>query len=626
MKNYLNATKNKLSKAYKPKLFATLLIAFMLTSLCATTLPTDAQSTSPPIKTQYESDNTITNSETTPTTITNNTHNTNNDLDNTNKQTPPSDKATLNNTPNTEQNINTDQTTNRLPNTDTTTNNNTPKNNEDQIQITHTNVNSNTDPIQTETKQPRFLDTPTYTANAQSENPTPRNSSIGTYNTGDLIAYETTYTVPINTGFIDTLEIFDNWNPANSLNLTGYTVELNGNLTTTGFNVTNNIGQNVFTFDPAIVPANTTIKLILYFTITSTTKDITNKAAVYINSYYIGSAEAALYTVTYDANWPTATGTTGTAPIDNQLYASGVTVTVLGNIGNLTAEGYTFGGWLYNGTIYQANDTFTMPANNVTLAAVWNPIILNSSFSVTKITCPTDSETTFNFATTATPGTFSLKNGETWNSGDLPPGNYTLTESPQSGWTISNIIIDGITNYTMNSTTGTIRFTLEANQHATIIYQNAEQSPLPGSFSVTKVTCPAGSSTPFTFVTSALFGTFNLTDGEVWISGNLSPGIYFVTELAQAGWELSNIIVIDPSGCSMVDLSTGTVILDLQAGSQVNILYQNTQQPPHPDCCKNPCECKPCCECNKKPCECKPCCECNKKPCECKPCCECNKK
>ncbi|MDR0493367.1 MAG: hypothetical protein LBH74_07010 [Nitrososphaerota archaeon] len=73
-------------------------------------------------------------------------------------------------------------------------------------------------------------------------------------------------------------------------------------------------------------------------------------------------------------------------------------------------------------------------------------------------------------------------------------------------------------------------------------------------------------------------------DGEVWSSGELVPGRYFVTEVLQAGWVISDIVVVDPSGTSTFDLSTGTAFINLQAGTHVTILYQNTEQL-HPDCC-----------------------------------------
>lgn len=80
------------------------------------------------------------------------------------------------------------------------------------------------------------------------------------------------------------------------------------------------------------------------------------------------------YTVTYDAN-----GGTGNPPADGSSpYAVDASVTLLGNVGTpvMTKLYHTFGGWNTqadgNGTTYQAGGSFTMPASNVTLYAIWN--------------------------------------------------------------------------------------------------------------------------------------------------------------------------------------------------------------------------------------------------------------
>ncbi|WP_162848546.1 InlB B-repeat-containing protein [Paenibacillus nanensis] len=86
------------------------------------------------------------------------------------------------------------------------------------------------------------------------------------------------------------------------------------------------------------------------------------------------------YSVTYDGNGSTG----GSVPTDNNAYEQGVTVTVAGNSGQLTRAGHTFVGWNTtadgNGTDYAGGDTFTMPADNVTLYAKWTT---NPTYSVT---------------------------------------------------------------------------------------------------------------------------------------------------------------------------------------------------------------------------------------------------
>lgn len=67
----------------------------------------------------------------------------------------------------------------------------------------------------------------------------------------------------------------------------------------------------------------------------------------------------------------------GTVPVDSGKYNEGATVTVTGQA-SLVKEGYSFAGWNTaadgSGTTYTAGKTFTMPASNVTLYAVWSLI------------------------------------------------------------------------------------------------------------------------------------------------------------------------------------------------------------------------------------------------------------
>ncbi len=88
--------------------------------------------------------------------------------------------------------------------------------------------------------------------------------------------------------------------------------------------------------------------------------------------------------VTYDGNG----NTSGTVPTDSNEYFEDDTVTVLGNTGSLAKTDHVFTGWNTaadgTGTSYDADDTFSMGAENVTLYAVWDVVFvpLNMSFSL----------------------------------------------------------------------------------------------------------------------------------------------------------------------------------------------------------------------------------------------------
>ncbi|MCL2475475.1 MAG: hypothetical protein FWE73_00005, partial [Candidatus Bathyarchaeota archaeon] len=163
-------------------------------------------------------------------------------------------------------------------------------------------------------------------------------------------------------------------------------------------------------------------------------------------------------------------------------------------------------------------------------------------------------------------GAGSYQEGDTVtiNAGTRP--GYIFT-----GWTVNQ---GGITL----PNTPTATFTMPPNN--VIVTANWRAAPPEGSFSVTKLTNPSSASTAFNFVTSAPPGSFSLTDGTTWNSGNLAPGSYTVTEIAQAGWDLTNIIINDPTNNSYVDLATRTVFINLDQGETISILYQNTEQAP----------------------------------------------
>jgi uncharacterized repeat protein (TIGR02543 family) len=85
----------------------------------------------------------------------------------------------------------------------------------------------------------------------------------------------------------------------------------------------------------------------------------------------IGAFELHKYSVAYNGNGNTG----GSVPIDANFYATGETVTVLGNTGPLVKTGHTFSGWNTaangSGTPYTGGSTFAMGSGNVTLYAQW---------------------------------------------------------------------------------------------------------------------------------------------------------------------------------------------------------------------------------------------------------------
>ncbi|MCL2432166.1 MAG: hypothetical protein FWD10_06355, partial [Candidatus Bathyarchaeota archaeon] len=185
---------------------------------------------------------------------------------------------------------------------------------------------------------------------------------------------------------------------------------------------------------------------------------------------------------------------------------------------------------------------------------------LAGSVTVLKQTLPLGALTQFNFTTTAPGGSFTLADGETWSSGNLSSGTYVISELAVAGWDLVDIVVQGASNYTVDLAVGSLVLYLGAGESVFVTFINGEQErPLFGSISVIKAAYPSDTQTVFTFVTSVSGGIFTLVDGAVWDSGSLAPGDYVVTELGVAGWDLTNIIVLDPTNNSYVDLASRSV-------------------------------------------------------------------
>ena len=92
---------------------------------------------------------------------------------------------------------------------------------------------------------------------------------------------------------------------------------------------------------------------------------------------FVEPAQAVNYSVSYNANESQhQTGVTSGSLPGTVSYASGTTVVVAANDGNLIRKGFTFDGWNTQsngaGTTYQPGNTFVLGAANVVLYAKWS--------------------------------------------------------------------------------------------------------------------------------------------------------------------------------------------------------------------------------------------------------------
>ncbi|MDX2378533.1 MAG: hypothetical protein QNM02_02090, partial [Acidimicrobiia bacterium] len=203
--------------------------------------------------------------------------------------------------------------------------------------------------------------------------------------------------------------------------------------------------------------------------------------------------------------------------------------------------------------------------SNVKLAAI----------IIDKVTDPSDSTESFDFTSSvaATPN-FSLTNGQQQIIADLPPATYTVTELTESGWDLTDLTcIDPTGGTTTDPDTGIANVVLAAGDVVRCTYTNTQQ----GSIEIGKQTLPDGSNQSFDFELTGQNPFQLLDDGEAVFTG-LAPGVYTATELATAGWDLTGLVCVDPTGDTTIDLDVGTATITLAAGETVRCDYTNTER------------------------------------------------
>ncbi len=192
----------------------------------------------------------------------------------------------------------------------------------------------------------------------------------------------------------------------------------------------------------------------------------------------------------------------------------------------------------------------------------------DGSITVVKQTDPDQSEGAFTFDPSWSDDNFDLNDGESRNSGFLTPGTYAVSEIVPAGWDlISETCDDGSDPSSINLGAGeTVICTFINQADANII--------------VEKQTDPDGSPQEFTFDPSWSDDNFQLSDGQTNDSGDLDPGVYSVSEIVPAGWELESVVCSDGSVPGAINLSAGeTVTCVFNNQQDANIIVEKQTNP-----------------------------------------------
>jgi hypothetical protein len=168
--------------------------------------------------------------------------------------------------------------------------------------------------------------------------------------------------------------------------------------------------------------------------------------------------------------------------------------------------------------------------------------------------------------------------------GNLVPGTYTITEGELGGWKLTDLVFveDKMANSTRDFANGVATIIVDPGESVTVTFENTKL----GSILVTKVSSPDDPQ-DFSFTTSgADLSDFSLDDDggvdstllDTKLFSGLLPGSYAITEIAVAGWDLSSIVIVDPTSNSAIDLPAGSATLNLAAGENITVTYTNTKR------------------------------------------------
>ena len=166
-------------------------------------------------------------------------------------------------------------------------------------------------------------------------------------------------------------------------------------------------------------------------------------------------------------------------------------------------------------------------------------------------------------------------NSNSWTSGWILPGRYTITEDAKTGWILKDISIlndDGDSVKDVSGRTAYIK--LDHDENVEVTFKN--RTPR-GYIQVEVITWFASNPDGFE-ITPSFDDPFTLNNGDpYWVSDPLPPGTYTLVEALPDGWYIVNTWDDDSSPGTTCDTSTGTYTVDLSDGETVTISYRNSK-------------------------------------------------
>ncbi len=274
---------------------------------------------------------------------------------------------------------------------------------------------------------------------------------------------------------------------------------------------------------------------------------------------------------------------TRTFPLAYGQYAVVEIATSLWSLANLVCNDPTG-----NTTVSTLNGRANIdlgPGENITCTFVNTVNTAVGSITIVKNTTPTTSTQLFGFTSTFSPSNFSLyDDGSALNNqisfGSLTPGVYNVTEAVVSGWSLTGLSCnDPDRGSSVNLGASTAVIDLDAGENIICTFVN-NFNPSAGSITIVKNTTPTTSTQLFGFTSTFSPSNFSLYDDGSPLHnqrtfGNLTPGVYTVTEAVVPGWTLAGLSCLDPDNGSGINLGTRTSTIDLDAGENVTCTFVN---------------------------------------------------
>ena len=150
-------------------------------------------------------------------------------------------------------------------------------------------------------------------------------------------------------------------------------------------------------------------------------------------------------------------------------------------------------------------------------------------------------------------GLVTVSSAQEETSAPLPASSgYSVKERVQPGWKLVSV--------TCSDGSPSDDISLTAGETITCTFVN-EAEPERGSIVVRKETVPPGAPQEFSFTSDWLAAGFTLSDGTQQIFEELATGVYSVTEVPVARWELANASCDNGSPPDTVKVDPGEVVV-----------------------------------------------------------------